>query len=39
MLQTKKYEAYNTWLTDMRNAAKVDRTWTIEDVPPTPAAR
>lgn len=38
MLQQKQYEAYNTWLTDMRNAAKVDRAWTIEDVPPTPAA-
>jgi parvulin-like peptidyl-prolyl isomerase len=39
MLQTKQYEAYNTWLTDMRNAAKVDRAWTIEKVPPTPSAR
>ena len=37
-LQTKQYEAYNTWLTDLRTAAKVDRTWTIEDVPPTPMA-
>ena len=38
MLQTKQYEAYNTWLTDMRNAAKVDRAWTIDKVPPTPSA-
>jgi parvulin-like peptidyl-prolyl isomerase len=38
-LQTKQYEAYNTWLTDLRNAAKVDRAWTIEKVPPTPAPR
>jgi parvulin-like peptidyl-prolyl isomerase len=39
MLQTKQYEAYNTWLTDMRNAAKVDRAWSIEKVPPTPSPR
>ena len=39
MLQTKQYEAYNTWLTDMRNTAKVDRAWTIEKVPPTPSPR
>jgi hypothetical protein len=39
MLQTKQYEVYNTWLTELRNTAKVDRAWSIEDVPPTPAAR
>jgi parvulin-like peptidyl-prolyl isomerase len=38
-LQNNQYTAYNTWLTDLRNAAKVDRAWTIEDVPPTPTAR
>ena len=35
----KKYEAYNTWLTDLRAAAKIDRNWTLEKVPPTPAAQ
>ena len=38
-LQTKQYEAYNTWLTDMRNAAEVVRAWTIEKIPPTPSPR
>ena len=38
-IQTKKYEAFNKWLTDLRNAAKVDRTWAIEKVPPTPSAQ
>jgi parvulin-like peptidyl-prolyl isomerase len=37
-IQQKKYEAYNTWLTDLRNAAKVDRQWTLSKVPPTPSA-
>jgi len=38
-IQLKKYEAFNTWLTDLRNAAKVERAWAIEKVPPTPSAR
>jgi parvulin-like peptidyl-prolyl isomerase len=38
-IQQKKYEAYTQWLTDLRTAAKVDRAWTIEKVPPTPSAQ
>jgi hypothetical protein len=38
-IQSKKYEAFNKWLADLRDAAKVDRAWTIEKVPPTPSAR
>jgi parvulin-like peptidyl-prolyl isomerase len=37
-IQQKKYEAYNTWLTDLRNTAKIDRQWTLSKVPPTPSA-
>ena len=37
-IQQKKYEAYTTWLTDLRNAAKVERQWTLDKVPPTPSA-
>jgi parvulin-like peptidyl-prolyl isomerase len=38
-IEMKKYEAYNTWLTDLRNAAQVDRQWALNKVPPTPSAR
>ena len=38
-IQLKKYEAFNKWLADLRTAAKVDRAWTIEKVPPTPSAQ
>jgi parvulin-like peptidyl-prolyl isomerase len=38
-VQLKKYEAYNTWLTDLRNAAAVVRQWALEKVPPTPSAQ
>ena len=38
-IQLKKYEAFNAWLTDLRNAAKVERAWAIDKVPPTPSAR
>ena len=38
-VQMKKYEAFNTWLTDLRNAAKVDRQWALNKVPPTPSPR
>lgn len=38
-IEMKKYNAYNTWLTDLRNAAKVDRQWALDKIPPTPAAR
>lgn len=33
-----KYEAYNTWLTDLRNNAQVERFWSLDKVPPTPNA-
>jgi parvulin-like peptidyl-prolyl isomerase len=38
-IQQKKYEAYNKWLADLRNTAKVDRAWAVEKVPPTPSAQ
>ena len=37
-LQQKKYDAFQTWLTDQRNAAKIQRNWSLNDVPPTPSA-
>ncbi len=33
----KKYEAYQQWLTDLRNSAKIERRWSPESVPPTPS--
>jgi len=33
-----KYSAFQKWLTDLRNAATVDRRWSLEKVPPTPSA-
>ena len=37
-IQQNKYTAFNDWLTDLRNAAKIDRQWALNKVPPTPAA-
>lgn len=37
MIQQNKYTAYNTWLTNLRNTAQIDRRWTLEKVPPIPA--
>jgi parvulin-like peptidyl-prolyl isomerase len=37
-LQQKKAEAFNTWLTDLRTAAKVERNWSLDKIPATPAA-
>ena len=37
-IQLKQYEAFNTWLTDLRNAAKVERAWAIEKVPTYPVS-
>lgn len=34
----KKYEAYQQWLTDLRSAATINRTWTASSLPPTPSA-
>lgn len=33
-----KYQAYQQWLTDLRNSAKIERRWSPESVPPTPSA-
>jgi parvulin-like peptidyl-prolyl isomerase len=35
-LQQNKYEAFQKWLSDLRNAAKVERNWSLDKVPPTP---
>lgn len=37
-IQQKQYEAYQAWLTALRDAATVDRRWTPDSVPPTPSA-
>lgn len=37
-LAQRKYEFYNTWLTDLRTAAKIERFWTVDKLPPTPGA-
>ena len=37
-VQQNKSQAYQTWLTDVRNAAKIDRNWTLDKLPPTPSA-
>lgn len=36
-ISQKKSEAYQTWLEGIRNAAKIERNWTLDKVPPTPA--
>lgn len=33
-----KSQAFQTWLTNLRNAAKIDRNWTADKLPPTPGA-
>ncbi len=38
-IQQNKYTAYNTWLTNLRSAAKIDRQWALDKVPPTPSAQ
>lgn len=37
-LQQNKYTAFTKWLDALRNTAKIERTWTIDKVPPTPSA-
>jgi len=37
-LYQKKQEAYNAWLTEVRNAAKIERAWTVDKLPPKPSA-
>ncbi len=37
-ISQKKSEAWQKWLTDLRNAAKIDRNWTADKLPPTPSA-
>jgi parvulin-like peptidyl-prolyl isomerase len=38
-LQQKQYEAYQKWLEDIRAAAQIERMWTLDKVPSTPAPR
>ncbi|MCX6031861.1 MAG: peptidylprolyl isomerase [Chloroflexi bacterium] len=35
-LAQRKYDSYNTWLSDLRTAAKIERFWTLDKLPPTP---
>lgn len=37
-LSQKKSEIFQNWLTEIRNAAKVERNWTADKLPPTPSA-
>ncbi len=37
-LSQKRSDAWQKWLTDIRNAANVVRNWTVEKLPPTPGA-
>ena len=37
-LYMNKYQAYQTWLTDIKAAAAIDRKWTAASLPPTPSA-
>ncbi len=38
-VQQRKFEAYQQWLTTLRDSANIDRRWAPEKVPPTPSAR
>jgi parvulin-like peptidyl-prolyl isomerase len=38
-LAQRKYEVYNKWLTDLRAAAKIERFWSLDKLPPTPSAQ
>jgi parvulin-like peptidyl-prolyl isomerase len=35
-LQQNKYQAFQKWLSDVRTAAKIQRNWSLDKVPPTP---
>ncbi len=35
-LQQKQYEAYTAWLDNLRTAAKIEKNWSADKVPPTP---
>jgi parvulin-like peptidyl-prolyl isomerase len=37
-LQQRQGEAFNKWLDEVRNAAQIERNWTLDKVPPTPSA-
>ena len=37
-LQQRQYEAYTAWLSDLNQQATVTRNWSLDKVPPTPAA-
>ncbi len=34
--QQKQYDAFNTWLDNLRNTANIERNWSADKVPPTP---
>ena len=36
-LPQKQYEAYSAWLQEIRDQAQIERTWSLEKVPPTPS--
>jgi parvulin-like peptidyl-prolyl isomerase len=38
IVQQKKQEAFDKWLTDIRAAANIVRNWTLDKLPPTPGA-
>jgi parvulin-like peptidyl-prolyl isomerase len=35
-LAQRKYEAFNKWLADLRTAAKIERSWSLDKLPSTP---
>ncbi len=37
-LSQRQYEFYNKWLTEQKAAAKIERFWSLDKVPPTPSA-
>ncbi|MGC8781601.1 MAG: peptidylprolyl isomerase [Anaerolineae bacterium] len=38
-LEQNRYIAFQQWLSNLRNTAKIERNWTLDKVPPTPGAR
>jgi parvulin-like peptidyl-prolyl isomerase len=38
IVSQKRSEAFQSWLTEIRNAAKIERNWTADKLPPTPGA-
>lgn len=38
-LEQNRYIAFQEWLSNLRNTARIERNWTLDKVPPTPSAR